>query len=69
MPHPNAKPNRLKKLWGGCVLGIGGLWLIGGLFGILEGQLVAWLFVLCGFMLLRLGYQLVRATPNPPREL
>jgi hypothetical protein len=35
----------------------------------LEGQLVAWLFVLCGFVLLQLGYQLIRATPNPPREL
>jgi hypothetical protein len=52
--------NRARRVWGYVVLSLGLLWLVGGIFGYLEGHLSALLFVFCGFVLFRLGRSLTR---------
>lgn len=46
---------RSRKIWGGCVLALGVLWLTGGLFGMVQGRPGAWMLALCGMVLARLG--------------
>ncbi len=50
-----------RKVWGGCVFGLGLLWLLGGMAGYLQGHLrPAILLVFCGIVLVRLGWNLVK---------
>ena len=50
--------NRSRRIWGWLVFTLGLLWLVGGLFGLIEGRPGAWLFALCGLVLARMGYNL-----------
>lgn len=50
-----------RKVWGCFVCGLGVFWLLGGLAGYLQGHLrPALLFIFCGMVLVRLGWNLVR---------
>jgi len=55
---------RARRVWGAVVLCLGLLWLVGGLFGYFEGHIRALLFVFCGFVLVRLGYNLTRGSKS-----
>ena len=57
--------SRARRVWGWIVFALGLLWLIGGLFGYFEGHLRALIFVFCGFVLIRLGYNLAKARGTP----
>jgi hypothetical protein len=47
-----------RKIWGWFVLCLGLLWSFGGIAGVLQGHWQAWLLVVLGIGLLRLGYNL-----------
>lgn len=49
-----------RKLWSKLVTGLGGLWLVGGLFGFAQGRFEALLLVFCGTALVRMGLNLAR---------
>ncbi len=53
-----------RKIWGGFVFSLGLLWLLGGIFGYLQDPAKALLYVFCGMVLTRFGYNLMR--PQPP---
>ena len=52
-----------RKLWGWFVFALGILWSLGGLAAILQTHLLGWLYLFCGIVLGRMGYNLTRATP------
>ncbi len=52
-----------RKIWGWFVFALGILWSLGGVAGILQTQLIGWLYLFCGIILGRMGYNLTRDTP------
>ena len=49
-----------RRIWGLLVFALGMLWAVGGIFGIGQLQWQGWLYLLCGVVLLRLGWNLIR---------
>lgn len=52
-----------RKIWGWFVFVLGILWSVGGIAGVLQAQPLGWIYLFCGIMLGRLGYNLTRDTP------
>lgn len=56
----NKKIPLSRRLWGWFVFSLGILWTVGGTFAIFQAQLMGWLWLFCGIVLCRLGYNLTR---------
>jgi len=52
-----------RKIWGWFVFSVGILWGLGGIAAVLQTQPIGWLYLFCGIMLGRLGYNLTRDVP------
>ena len=50
-----------RRLWGWFVYALGLLWLVCGAAGILQAQPLGWLYLFCGIVLARMGYNLTRS--------
>ncbi len=49
-----------RRIWGGFVLALGLLWLVGGAFGYLQGNWRMLLMFFCGLVLTRMGFNMLR---------
>lgn len=61
MPPKSITQTYIRKIWAVLVLGLGALWLFGGVFGVVEGHFSAWVLLLCGLVLMRVGYYLLKS--------
>ena len=52
-----------RKIWGWFVFALGIFWAVCGIAGVLQTQPLGWIYLFCGVMLGRLGYNLTRDTP------
>jgi hypothetical protein len=53
-----------RKIWGSLVLLLGLLWLVGGIFGVLQNDWRMWLLIFCGTVLVRMGWNLTHERPK-----
>jgi hypothetical protein len=59
---------RARRIWGTLVFGIGLLWLVGGVVGLVTGQEVSWLLPVLGLVLTRMGWNLRQGGSKERKE-